>query len=234
MHLVLFILFSCTNDKTETIESLCNDGVDNDNDGLLDCDDWDCFNACIETDTNTEDTAEKPEDTGDGNETYLLECKETSIQNQISGSYNGVDYVFNAVIWDSEPTEVTLLMVNYEGTEPNQPCQQLLDGNFPVTSLSLRMYDIVEQGNTPNPVTYEFVEPTGDRTNYAAFVDDTNEIKDAATTGSIVLEVFSKDIQTEGVGSALNLPTFAEGTGLFTAQTINACYCPGLKMTLDQ
>jgi hypothetical protein len=43
------------------IEIVCNDAIDNDGDGLTDCDDPDCTSSCEATDATTEETDEEPE-----------------------------------------------------------------------------------------------------------------------------------------------------------------------------
>ncbi len=54
--LILFTLFSvtfiqCKDDKEEETPAveICNDGIDNDNDGFIDCADFDCNSKCPET-----------------------------------------------------------------------------------------------------------------------------------------------------------------------------------------
>ncbi len=52
IFLFSMLLAACSNDKIET-EIDCTDGIDNDSDGLSDCDDSDCSASCTESDTNT-------------------------------------------------------------------------------------------------------------------------------------------------------------------------------------
>jgi len=69
---------------------------------FTDCEDTDCSATCLDdSDTNDTDTDDKPEDTSDpdSGESDVIECSEATISNEITGSYNGNDYVFNAAVW---------------------------------------------------------------------------------------------------------------------------------------
>ena len=81
------------------------------------------------------------------------------------------------------------------------------------------------------PNTFQFYEPTGEEENYAALVDKGNDIKDAASAGSISLDSFNEN--ETGVATAFTITTMAEGTGSFTGESISACYCSGLIAALD-
>ena len=233
----LTFMFACSGGKTD-VEMDCGDGVDDDNDGLVDCADWDCSAACLgeyEEDTNTpddtgkEEEEEKEEDSGDTQEPQIIECFADSYQNEVTGTYGGNEYSFNAVMWDGVAGEVALFFVNDTTDDVNYPCSQANQGILPKSSLFIRSFNL---GSFPTQV--QFVEPRGGDENYATLVDEDNDVKDAALTGSISLDDFDFEAQTEGLASSLSITEFAEGTGSFSANSINACYCPGLIVALDE
>ena len=71
------ILSACSSDKMDTGDADhhegyhdedCNDGIDNDSDGLIDCDDDGCFTHCNDTGTTPDDTG-NIDDTGETTDT---------------------------------------------------------------------------------------------------------------------------------------------------------------------
>ena len=230
------LFFACSGGKSD-VETDCSDGIDDDNDGLIDCADWDCSSACIgeyeEDDDDDDDTGEKEEDkeddTGEDTETPLVvECSDDSYENTITGTYGNNEYTFNAVMWDGLDGEVVLYMVSDDSGDANKPCENTAQGTLATASLSVRTF-----GLESFPTDISFEEPQGADENYAVLVDDANDVKDAAKNGSITLDFFDWNEGLEGKAYTLSIPEFAEGSGTFGADAVTACYCPGLIATLD-
>lgn len=230
----LTLMFACSGGKSD-VEMECSDGIDDDNDGLIDCEDWDCSSACIgdyeedTSDTGDKEEEDKEEDTGDTPEPFIVECSDATYQNAVTGNYGGNEYSFNAVMWDGYPGEVVMYMVSDTSGDANLPCNDAMEGKFAESSLFIRTFGVDSM-----PMQLDFVEPQGGEENYAALVDDPNDVKDAAKSGSISLDDFDFEAQTEGAASGFSIPEFAEGTGSMEAATLAACYCPGLIVALDE
>jgi len=115
-----------------------------------------------------------------------------------------------------------MFMASSTSEDLNALCNLMLDGDFGAPAkLFLRTFNVEEF-----PMIIEFEEPQGGDQNHAAIADNANDVKDAATVGSIYLDAFVEE--SEGVASSLVITQMAEGTGEFTAASIKACYCPGL------
>ena len=180
--LLLSLMWACSGGKN-SIETDCADSVDNDSDGFTDCEDADCSATCLSNldtddtsdtddtdDDKPEDTGDKPEDTSDpdSGEEVVVDCSEESNSNQITGSYNGVDYNFSSAIWDYSPDEVAMLMSSNPSEDLNGLCSLVFEGGFEKQAhLSLRTFNITEF-----PITVQLEEPQGGDQNYVALVDE--------------------------------------------------------------
>ena len=229
--IILTFLFACSGGKND-VEANCTDGVDDDNDGLVDCADWDCSAACLgnfdEEDTGDKEEEKEDEDSGETDEPLVVECSNESYQNSITGDYGGTSYEFNAVMWDGLDGEVVLYMVSDDSGDVNKPCDDTVQGTLATSSLFVRTFGI-----DGFPTDIQFEEPQGADENYAVLVDEANDVKDAALTGSITLDFFDWNEGLEGLAYTLDISKFAEGSGTFASDTMTACYCPGLVATLD-